>query len=451
MLIPTSPVTEAARLRGLAEPCVWTTRMLACLSEDGPRGGRWHSLMDKVWATTTLQRAWKRVKANRGAAGVDKVSIRMFARHAEAHLATLQRQLQTGSYRPEAVRRVWIDKPGKKEKRPLGIPAVRDRVVQTALRLVLEPIFEHEFAPCSWGFRPGRGCLGALETVQQHLAEGRLHVVDVDLKGYFDSIDHERLMALVEARIADRRVLALLRMYLEAKVMDGLEEWQPEKGTPQGAVISPLLANLYLNDLDWRLQAAGHAMVRYADDFVILCASGEEAATALRTVQTYCDERGLTVHPEKTRVVDLHEKGGFDFLGYHHERTSRWARRSAVQKLRDKLRPLTMRTNGKSLPAIVGELNPKLRGWWQYFRHGNGYDFPSLDGYIRTRLRAILRKRSKRRGCPSGGDCKRWRNATFHALGLFSLVQAQAEYSQSLREGTPSPGEPDAGDLPVRF
>jgi RNA-directed DNA polymerase len=432
----TKQAKEATRLTELAEPCVWTERMLTCLSEDGPKGGQWFSLIDKVWALPTLERAWAKVKANRGAAGVDGESIRQFARHAASHLGKLQRQLQQGTYRPLPVRRVWIEKPGKRELRPLGIPAVRDRIVQTALRLVLEPIFEHEFAPCSYGFRPGRGCLNALRRVEEELAAGQVHVVDADLQGYFDSIPHDRLMAEVEKRIADGQVLALLRAYLRAEVLDGLDRWTPGSGTPQGAVISPLLANLYLNELDWRLLAAGYAMVRYADDFVLLCPSQADAAAALALVERFCQERGLTLHPEKTRLVDAREKGGFDFLGYHFERGYRWPTAKAMKRLRQKLKKHTPRKNGKSLPAIIAKLNPILRGWFGYFKYTLRNVHREIDGYLRGRLRNMLRKRSHRRGRACGLDHQRWPNATFHAAGLFCLEHAHQEFCQSLQAET---------------
>src|SRR6476620_6285249 len=231
------------------EPEVWSERMLTAL-ERGVKGGVWFSLIDKVYALTTLRLAWKKVRANKGVAGIDEQSIAMFEERAEMYLQQLHEQLKQGTYQPQPVLRAWIDKAGSTEKRPLGIPAVRDRVVQSALRLVLEPIWEARFAEQSYGFRPRRGCRDALRRVEQLLKAGYTHVVDADLKSYFDSIPHDRLMADVRQQVADGRVLALLEAYLHAKVMDGLQEWDPDKGTPQGAGISPLLANLYLNEFD---------------------------------------------------------------------------------------------------------------------------------------------------------------------------------------------------------
>lgn len=442
----TKQTREADRLRRLAEPCVWTERMLRCLSQDGPKGGKWFSLIDKVWAMPTLRKAWDQVRRNRGAAGIDQQSVRMFAERADDHLRKLQRQLVTGAYRPCPVKRSWIDKAGKKEQRPLGIPVVRDRIVQTALRLVLEPIFEHDFAPCSHGFRKGRGCHQALGHVERALADGRHYVVDADLKSYFDTIPHERLMACVQTRIADGRILDLLRAYLEAEILDGLERWTPQKGTPQGAVISPLLANLYLNELDWRLTGAGYCMVRYADDFVVLCRSQAEAAQALSLVDSFCAERELVLHPEKTHVVEATQRGGFDFLGYHFERGMRWPTKRAMKQLRRKIKAKTKRSHGESLETIIGQLNPILRGWFGYFRYSFHNVMYDVDGYVRRRLRDLLRHRRNKRWyklstrrrrhlakTPALSPTHQWPDAFFDANGLFCLEDAYAAFSQSLQ------------------
>ena len=286
------------------ERAAWTERMLAAL-ERGPKHGRWHCLIDKVYAPRTLWAAWEKVAANDGAAGVDKMSVARFAQTAGQELETLSRQLREGRYEPQAVRRVWIDKPGSPEKRPLGIPAVRDRIVQTALRMVLEPIFERDFAPESFGFRPGRGCQSALDRVEQLLAEGYTHVVDADLKSYFDTIPHEPLLARVEAKIADRRILSLVTAFLEQGVLEELRGWSAtERGTPQGAVVSPLLANLYLDALDWKLRLAGWELVRYADDFVVLCRTRAQAEEVLALIADWSTAAGLQLHPQKTRLVE---------------------------------------------------------------------------------------------------------------------------------------------------
>src|SRR5260370_24401304 len=291
--------TQAGSIRARwswVEPTVWTERMLTAL-EQGVKGGVWFSLIDKVFALPTLKAAWAKVQANQGAGGIDGESVAMFARQADKPLRQLHEELRQGTYEPQPVRRAWIDNAGSTEKRPLGIPAVRDRVVQTALRWTLEPIWEVQFALQSYGFRPGRGCKDALRRIDHLLKAGFTWVVDADLKAYFDSIPHEPLMAEVKRKVADCRVLALLEAYLHAKVMDGLQEWEPDRGSPQGAVMSPLLANLYLDDLDHHMAAAGYQMSRYADDFVILCRSQAEAERALEQVRQWVEGPGLTLHP----------------------------------------------------------------------------------------------------------------------------------------------------------
>jgi len=299
----TKPAGEVRARWAWAEEAVWTERMLTAL-EEGVKGGVWFSLIDKVWSLPNLRTAFAQVRANRGAAGVDHQTIGMFAKNLEANLEALSAALRAGTYRPQAIRRVHIPKPGSSEARPLGIPTVRDRTVQTALRHVLEPIFERDFSPHSYGFRPQRGCKDALRRVDALLHEGYGYVVDVDLRRYFDSIPHAKLMAAVQTRITDGRVWALLESFLKQGVMEGLETWQPVAGSPQGAVISPLLSNIYLSPLDRLMADGGMEMVRYADDFVILCRSREEAEAALVRVQSWTAEAGLTVHAEKTRIVE---------------------------------------------------------------------------------------------------------------------------------------------------
>ena len=415
---------------GWVEPSVWTERMLAAL-EHGAKIGVWFSLIDKVSALANLRASWAKVQANAGAGGVDGQTIESFAQDAGRHLQQLHDQLKQGTYQPQPVRRVWIDKPGSTQQRPLGIPAVRDRVVQTALRNVLEPIWEVGFAEHSYGFRPGRGCKDALRRVEALLGQGHTFVVDADLKSYFDTIPHDRLLAEVRRKIADGRVLSLIESYLKAGVMDGGQEREAEQGTPQGAVISPLLANLYLDGLDQHVAQAGLEMVRYADDFVILCRSEAEAAGALALVQQWVAGRGLSLHPDKTRLVDASQAGGFDFLGYHFERDKHWASRKAERKLREKVRAQTRRANGRSLLEIIGGLNPVLRGWYNYFKNSYRTTFGPIDGWVRMRLRSILRKRSGRRGRGRGADHQRWPNAYFAERGLFSLAKAHALDCQS--------------------
>lgn len=427
--------TQAGEVRARwawTEPAVWTERMLTAL-ENGVKGGKWYSLKDKASAPETLRKAFIRVKANDGAAGVDHQTVTGYEQDLERNLKTLSEALREGTYRPQAIRRTWIPKAGSREKRPLGIPTVRDRIVQTALRSVLEPIFERDFAEHSYGFRPKRGCKDALRRVDALLHGGYVHVVDADLRRYFDTIPHGRLMKQVETKIADGRVLEWLRSFLEQKVMDTAEGWTPEEGTPQGAVISPLLSNLYLDPLDHEMSAAGYEMVRYADDFVILCRTESEAREALRRVQEWVKKAALTLHPDKTRIVDAGREGGFDFLGYHFERGRRWPSRKSLGKLKDAMRVKTKRTNGQSLTCLVSAVNRSLKGWYEYFKHSHRTPFREIDGWMRGRLRSILRKRRGGRGRGRGRDHQRWPNAFFEEAGLFSLVTARASYGQPAR------------------
>jgi RNA-directed DNA polymerase len=406
------------------EPRIWTERMLAAL-EQGVKGGKWYSLIDKLYPEDILGLAFARVAANRGAAGVDHVTVAHYTRDLDANLKRLSEDLRTGTYRPQAILRHYVPKPGRREKRPLGIPTVRDRVVQTALRMVLEPIFERDFARHSYGFRPGRGCKDALRRVDELLKRGYIHVVDADLQSYFDTIPKDRLLARIGQKVSDGRLLALIEAFLDQGVLDGLEEWTPEQGTPQGAVCSPLFSNIYLDPLDHLMEARGFAMVRYADDLVVLCRSPAEAAAALAVVQEWTAAAGLLLHPTKTRLVNA-LTDGFDFLGYRFVAGHRRPRPRSLQKLKDTVRTTTNRTSGRSLPMIIADLNRTLRGWFEYFKHSQRTTFPPLDGWIRRRLRSILRKRSHRKGIGRGHDHIRWPNAFFAEHGLFSLRHAHA-------------------------
>lgn len=422
--VPSAKQVESAPVptrRDWAEPAVWTERMRTAL-EQGVKGGVWFSLMDKVYAERNLHAGWGRVQANGGAAGVDRVTVAQYDERRDANLGKLSAALRDGSYHPQPVRRVMIPKPDGTQ-RPLGIPTVRDRVVQAALRNVLEPIFERDFAEHSYGFRPGRGCKDALRRVDALLKQGYTHVVDADLKSYFDTIPHERLMDRMRTKIADGRVLDLVERFLKQGVLDGLREWSPEEGTPQGAVISPLLANIYLDPLDHAMARHGWAMVRYADDFVILCRSPEEAECALTQVRQWTEANGLTLHPTKTRIVDARSEG-FDFLGYHFQGGKRWPRKKSLAKLKDTLREKTKRTAGVALPVIIANVNRTLKGWFGYFQHSHWYTFSALDKWLRMRLRSILRRRQGRRGRGCGLDHHRWPNAFFAEQELFSLMQA---------------------------
>ncbi len=410
------------------EHSVWTERMLTRLEQSEPTTV-WFGLWDKVISERNLQAAFWAVWRNGGAPGVDGQTVPQFAEQEQGHLAQLREELRSKSYHRQPARRVWIPKPGTTEKRPLGIPAVRDRTVEGAMKAVLEPIFERDFAEHSYGFRPGRGCRQAVQRVEQLLEQGRAWCVDLDFKSYFDTIPHGRLLGLVQQRVVDGSVLALLRQSLEAGVLEELNGWQPtEVGTPQGAVISPMLANLYLNPLDHQMAERGWEMVRYADDLVVLCRTLEEAEQALAYVRQWSGEAGLTVHPTKTRIVHA-VREGFDFLGWHFSGGKKWPRQKSLQKLQDKLRPLTRRTNGRSLGAIIAKVDPILRGWHGYFRESHWTGLRGPDGWLRRRLRALLRKREKRPGYGlSQADSRRWPNRWFAAQGLFSLEHGSCAY-----------------------
>ncbi len=414
------------------EPCVRTDRMLAALAQ-GVKGGKWYSLMDKICSMANLGQAFTKVKANKGRPGVDHQTIEMFEARLEENLKRLAETLQDGTYRPQAIRRVWIPKPGSTEKRPLGIPTVRDRVVQTALRNVLEPIFARDFAENSYGFRPNRRCKDALRRVDGLLKAGYIHVVDADLKSYFDTMPHQNLLSQLRRKISDNRVLALVEAFPVQEVMDTAKGWTPERGAPQGAVISPLLSNIYLDPLDHLLAQAGIEMVRYADDFVVMCRGRSEAEHALTVVQEWAAQAGLTLHPTKTRIVDASQKGGFDFLGYHFERGYRWPRPKSLTKFKDSIRLWTRRSNWMSLAMIISKLNPILAGWYGYLRHSHYTTFPPLDSWIRMRLRSILRHYAGGEGRGRGFDHNRWPNAFFAEQGLFSLATAHAPECRSAR------------------
>ena len=394
---------------------------------NGVKGGKWYALIDKVHAPKTLTAAWEKVQANDGAAGVDGQSIERFAAKPEEYLAELSAALREGTYRPQAVRRVEIPK-GDGKTRPLGIPTVKDRIVQQAVRLVIEPIFEAGFRDESYGFRPGRGCRDALRVVDGLIKDGYTFVVDADLASYFDSIPHDRLMARVEAKVSDGRVLDLIRSWLKADILKGLETWTPTRGSPQGAVISPLLANIYLDPLDAFVAGRGYRMIRYADDFVILCRTREAAEAALADVRAWVSENGLALHPEKTHVGDCRQPGqGFEFLGYRFEAGKRYVREKSLNKLKDSIRAKTKRTRGDSLARIVADLNRTLRGWFGYFKHAHHTTFNPIDAFTRRRLRALLRRQEKRPSTMgrSLADQQRWPNAFFAKIGLFALHTAQ--------------------------
>ena len=420
-------VGDAPGPRTWAEPTVWTERLLTAL-EQGVKGGVWFSLIDKVYLPGNLASALTKVVAHRGAAGVDPVTVEKFLRHAEDNLDKVRAELRQETYRPQAIRRVWIPKPGSTEKRPLGIPTVRERVVQTAVVHVLQPLFEQDFAPTSFGCRPGRGAQQALARVEELLAAGYGYVVDAELKSYFDTIPHERLLQRLGDKVTDGRVLRLIESFLKAGILEELREWTPTAGAPQGAVLSPLLSNVYLNPLDHLLAAHGFELVRSADDFVILCRSQADAARALDVVRAWVEANGLTLHPDKTRLVEA-ATTTFDFLGYRFERDKRYVRPKSLEKLKATVRAQTRRIDGRSLSCLVTDLNRTLRGWFGYFKNCHVTVFGTLDGWIRRRLRSLLRKRQGLKGMSRhGADEERWPVSYFAAQGLFSLKTAHVRY-----------------------
>jgi len=413
------------------EASVWTERMLAALV-NGVKGGKWYSLIDKVYDPRTLKAAWKKVASNKGAAGVDKISIKRFRSNAQFYLEELERDLRNGVFRPSPVKRVHIPK-DRKKTRPLGIPTVKDRIVQTALKMVLEPIFEKEFLQTNYGLRPERGCKDALRKVDRLLREGYTWVVDADVKSYFDTIPHNLLMDRIGEKVSDGKILDLIELFLKQEVMEGMKCWNPISGTPQGTVLSPLLSNVYLHQLDLTLYQNGYKMIRYADDWVVLCRSIEEAKAALSLMQSWIDQNGLQLSQEKTYIGNWLENGhGFEFLGYRFEDSRRYVRPKSLKKFKDRIRLKTRRTRGDSIEKIISDLNPSIKGWFEYFKHAHHHTFSSLDGFIRRRLRAVLRKQKKRPGSgKTDRDHRQWPNVFFAERGLFIMGNAYVLVRQS--------------------
>jgi len=426
-----TPAGETPGIDRWAHRAVWTDRMLATLLENRVRGGKWHTLIDKVFNELNLFCSAEQVLGKKGAAGVDRQTVTDFAEHEWRELRRLHEQLRDGSYRPALVRRVWIPKPGSSEKRPLGIPTVRDRVVQTAVVHVIEPILDATFHQRSFGFRHGRGCHDALRCVEELLEAGFVYVVDADLKGYFDTIPKDRLLEIVRQKISDRRVLGLIGQFLDQGILEELWTWTPEAGVPQGAVLSPVLSNAYLNPLDHRMAGLGFQMVRYADDFVILCRTPEEAQAALAEVRQWVEAHGLKLHPDKTHIVDSRETS-FSFLGYSFRGKLRFPREKSHRKFADRIRELTPRKSGESLDVIIQRINRTIQGWFNYFRHCHWNIFRSYDGMIRRRLRRILLKRH-RRNPKRLSRTRRWPNAYFAEHGFISLNALHVRFVQSTR------------------
>ena len=406
------------------EASIWTDTMLTAL-ENGVKGRKWFSLIDKVYRRGTLEVAWQKVRTNKGAAGVDKITIDKFENDQGKYLRELELELKAGTYQPIAVKRVYIPK-GQGKMRSLGIPSIKDRIAQQAVKMVLEPIFEKEFLEMSFGFRPRKGAQMAIAEVNRLIKEGYTWVLDADLQTYFDAIPHEELLAKVEQRVSDGRINKLLRMWLEQEIMDECKRWVPTVGSPQGAVISPLLANIYLHDLDVAVTNAGYKMLRYADDFVILTKSQEEAENALKLVQAWVNEHKLCLHPEKTHIGNcLVEGQGFEFLGYRFEGGTSWVRRKSIQKFRDRVRELTSKVGGKSIQKVVEKLNPVLVGWCNYFKHVTKYTLGTFDSFVRRRLRAIIQRQKKKRSFGAGRCNINIPNKFFANIGLFNMEEFQ--------------------------
>jgi len=451
---PNNPVDKVRELQRTLYTCAKRNRTR-----------RFHALYDRVYRSDVLWEAWRRVRSNRGAAGVDGETIEAIERAGvEAFLEGIRADLQAGRYRPTPVRRRYIPK-GDGKQRPLGIPTVRDRVVQMAAKLVIEPIFEADFVPSSYGFRPKRSATQALEAIREAGNRGHNFVVDADIRAFFDSIDQKRLMERVGERVSDRRVLKLIRQWLRAGVMEDGAVRETLAGTPQGGVISPLLANIYLHGFDriWEARCKHLGiLVRYADDFVVMCRSESQAKEALRRAGIITERLGLTLHPEKTKVVDIRRgKGSFVFLGctFRKKRSilrnprlhfmQRWPSPKAMKRVRQRVHDLTdARSSGaRDVKEIITTLNPVLRGWGNYFRTGNaGRKFHQLDDYVYERLTRWVCRRGGQR---TRVRLERWPRERFHGMGLHRLRGTVCYPAQATSVKTI--GKPCAGNPHARF
>jgi len=417
----------------------WTPPMVEALPRMRGQGRKWFQLYDKIADEKTLAAAWRRIdRRTRGVArtrgaGVDGATVEQYAAVAATQLPALADSLKTGTYRPAPVKRQWIPKLGGGKKRPLGLPTVADRVVQEAARGVIEPVWEEQFLDGSHGFRPGRSTDTACLMLEAHLESGKAWVVDADITGCFDNIDHRAIVDLLARRIADGKVLRLVENMLAAGVMDGWSLKRTAAGTPQGGVISPLLCNIALHEMDVRLEKEGIAWVRYADDFVLPCETREEAGRAMKIAAEALAPLGLELHPEKTRIVHLDE--GFDFLGWHYKGRQRWPREKSEKAFRRKAKAKTPRNRPGSMEAVCAELEPLLRGFFNYFRDGNSAGtFSHLMGWLRRRLRGILRKRQYgKSGISTPSEHFTWPNACFEVKGLFDLEVQLVTYRKKLQ------------------